>query len=165
MKNTSLFLITTICIFITNFSAYSVDWLNYTLPPCNQNSSNPWQGPFEFKICGYQISQFECNDSCCYTLIYYDRWSGVNNREYEINLVGVFVDPSPNRCDTCLNSVRLFSEAYHKILVFESAIEEDFKDKVVGNGLNPEIGDAVIYVYNTAKCLQSSTLEECDNQN
>jgi hypothetical protein len=151
------------CLFGLIYSSLAVDWTKLTPNPCNGDTTS-WSGPYSTKICGYEIYGWSCNPNCCFTIIYYDRWTGNNDREYEINVVGIFWDESPGNCDTCATFVTLFSWAYESILVEKSTNDPTFKNKIVGNGLQPTSGwDAAMYVYNTGNCRnQDSVL--CDDR-
>ena len=65
----------------------SFDWTTVTPPPCGTN----WGEPKEHKICDYPGKL-----GCCYTIIYYERWTGTSGNEYELAIAGIFWDGGPN---------------------------------------------------------------------
>lgn len=158
MKSNILFIFMLIINILPNINLYSVDWTQYTPPPCNPDPLHPWQGPKEMRLCPTDIP--DCNTECCVTIIYYDRWTGTNNREYELSIVGAFLDNN-QACDNCIDfsTETIIRNAYFNLIVAISKADKQFKTKVINNGVPAYGNDAGIYVYVPAKCIAPDSME------
>ena len=127
----------------------SYNWeISNSPPPCGTG----WTGPKEALVCELQ----SCADpECCYRVIYYDRWTGANENEYEISIVGVYW--STPACSSACSSMQVAESAYFPLLKSISNGDPDFRDRVMSAGRGPygcgtEENGSYIYIYGRATC-------------
>lgn len=120
----SLFLILAV-LFALNTKVYSIDWEDYIdNPPCSTTPySVDWGEPIEYKYCLNQ----PCS-TCCFTVVYYDRWIGNPNFTNEIFIAGIFNDG--NFCCSVYSDQSILTEFLKKIFYDKSKDNSDFYDKV-----------------------------------
>jgi len=137
---------------------YSYDW-RITNPPPQCGSGNWCDKPKEAMVCNI----VGCPDGCCYHIIYYDRWTGTNENEYEISIVGIYYSGAAS-CNTCSKDY-LANAAYFPLLQQISLSDPQFRTKTMSTqrepfGTGTEENGTFIFIYYPANCKNSNG-EQC----
>jgi len=120
-------------VFTLSFSFHLIafDWTPYIdTEPCSfdMQSNVPWsEEPREKKIC-----LTENCDRCCFTIIYYDRWSGINSDLYEVFIAGIFNDGS--QCCEEYNQEEILEAFFNDLYSEKSENDAQFYNQVTDNG-------------------------------
>ncbi len=151
-----------------NYLFASYDWTSVTPPPCGSD----WGDPKEHQICDYPGKP-----GCCYTIIYYERWTGTSGNEYELAVAGIFWDGGPNcqltQIETSdITKVALIHLLKQKAVDYQGNTQfPNFRtrvESVIGHEYDwgplkePENG-TWLWVYSIGQCKDPVTNLACEN--
>lgn len=134
-------------------SLMAIDWSQYVLVPCQGDSPESWGTPKSTYVCAYGDGWSENCLGCCFTVVYFERWTGVNEDKYEIHISGIFFDN--DECEECAKNDWL---NFLVTILNTKSIAEGITFKQRLNG------DYLIDVYSNGRCLDEQN-QNCSQEN
>lgn len=150
----SVIFIFALSMFISTSGGLAQDFLQ----PCDNGDSTSWGGLKQHTYCFYELSSPSGCDSCCYTIYFYERWTGPDISDFEISIVKIVLN-SGDSCDNCLVSNIIFNSIYDYV---EEIADTSFILRIL-NGDDPG-SDTPVRIFSSAECLNAYG-ERCDNEN
>jgi hypothetical protein len=140
------------------------NWNGIVPNPCSFNDTTSWRGPKDTIICIKDSNLCFHPNSCCFTVVYYDRWAGSQKNKFELSIAGIFWRDLYQCCITDQSALlKVISEKLIKVIALK---EPGFKNKVLSTSDSTTmIGDFTnarrINTYSFATCETDGIL--CDS--